>query len=295
MSHSRVSLGRHCNSLHHERCGKAASGTEVGRCVQGPRPAPACRARLSAGACFSARHLPTLAFSSGPSNKSFVEPGPRRRETRTPVLKALPAGTPRLWKAESRGGITPGAPRAPQAARSRSPHGSSLPCTCERANRSAPSKPAPGWRPLLDLNRPRLLSFTFESHDWYLYGGRGARLGSTCPLPSGQREERRRGRRRGLGSARGQPPKPRRAGLEAANVPLSVCPWHPTATAGPLPPSPVPPPPAPGSVRNEGRRRAPPRTARAASAASATTGARRQRRLAALLNPRAHLHGPAPR
>lgn len=101
MSHSRVSLGRHCNSLHHERCGKAASGTEVGKCVQGPRPAPACRARLSAGACFSARHLPALAFSSGPSNKSFVELGPRGRETRTPVLKALPAGTPRLWKAES--------------------------------------------------------------------------------------------------------------------------------------------------------------------------------------------------
>lgn len=101
MSHSRVSQGRHCNSLHHERCGKAASGTEVGRCVQGPRPAPACRACLSAGACFPARHLPTLAFSSGPSNKSFVEPSARRRETRTPALKALPGGTPRLWKAES--------------------------------------------------------------------------------------------------------------------------------------------------------------------------------------------------
>lgn len=74
----------------------------------------------------------------------------------------------------------------------------------------------------------------------------------------------------GQGARVDSPQHPRRAGIEAANAPLSVCPWHPTATAGPQPPSPVPPPPAQGTVRNEGRRRAPPRRARAGSAASAT-------------------------
>lgn len=155
------------------------------------RPRPAGRASRPAPASpraifplwLSPRARATSLLLSQAPGGGKLEPLSSRRFQQVPLA---------FGRLSPRGGITPGAPRAPQAARSRSPHGSSLPCTCERANRSAPSKPAPGWRPLLDLNRPRLLSFTFESHDWYLYGSRGARLGRTCPpiRPEGGTKER---------------------------------------------------------------------------------------------------------
>lgn len=102
----------------------------------------------------------------------------------------------------------------------------------------------------------------------------------------------------GQGVRVGSPQHPRRAGLEAANAPLSVCPWHPTPTAGPLPPSPVPPPPArPRDCEKRGpSARAPAHSARRLRGVGNPQARRRQQqRLAALLNPRAHLHGPAPR
>lgn len=44
MSHNRVSLGPHCNSLHHERCGKADSGNRGGEVRPRARARPAGRA-----------------------------------------------------------------------------------------------------------------------------------------------------------------------------------------------------------------------------------------------------------
>lgn len=174
------------------------------------RPAPASP-RAIFPLWLSPRARATSLLLSQALGGGKLEPLPSRRFQQAPLA---------FGRLSPCGGITPGAPRAPQAARSRSPHGSSLRCTCERANRSAPSKPAPGWRPLPDSNRPPLPSFTFEFHYWCLHGGRVARWGRTCHLPTGQREERRKGRRRGPGSARGQPPTPPPRGARGRQRPL---------------------------------------------------------------------------
>lgn len=97
MSHSRVSLGPHCNSLHHERCGKADSGNRGGRCVQGPAPG------LQGAPLLLLPRAPSSHFGFlPPSNKSFVEPGVRRRETR--ILPSRGFQAPAVELLSHRGG-----------------------------------------------------------------------------------------------------------------------------------------------------------------------------------------------
>lgn len=158
MSHSRVSLGPHCNSLHHERCGKGRLGEpRWGGASKGPRPA--CRARLFA--CFPARHLPTLA-SSGPATSLLLSQAPGGGKLEPLPSRGFQASLVQLLiHGAGVGGSHQWDLVLPE--HHAVGHLVAPPCGVpgEPANRSAPLKPAPGWRPLLDLNRRRLPSFTF--------------------------------------------------------------------------------------------------------------------------------------
>lgn len=133
-------------------------GSEVGRCVQGPAPGLQGAPRLLLPRAPSS-HFGFLP----PSNKSFVEPGARRRETRTLPSRGFQAPVVELLS--HRGGESLrrdlSLPLHHAAGHLVAP-----PCRVpgEPANRSAPLKPAPGWRPLLDVNRWRPPTFPFGFH-----------------------------------------------------------------------------------------------------------------------------------
>ncbi|XP_040588077.1 high mobility group protein HMG-I/HMG-Y isoform X1 [Mesocricetus auratus] len=186
MSHGRVSLGPALQFSASREVWKGRPGGRGGEV----RPGPA--GRVPPPPAPPARHLPTWAFSSGPATSLLLSRGAGRRETRTPALKVLP-GIPRppARRGEAGGGGSHRRGRVLPERRAAGhlvapPPDPPTPGACERANRPAPSKPAPGWRPLLDFGRSRGPSFTFGfSLGWRGLHGPCGQQGRTGHLRAG--------------------------------------------------------------------------------------------------------------
>lgn len=172
MSHSRVSLGPHCNSLHHERCGKADPGDRGGEVRPRARARPAGRASPPDFPRAPSSHF---GFLPPTATSLLLSPAPGGGK-----LEPLPSRgfqAPRVSLLSHRGGeshrrdlVLPkqraaGLPVAP-------PRGEAASRPIARALGSL----APGWRPLLALDRWRLPSFTFGSHKTWAF---------TCPEATG--------------------------------------------------------------------------------------------------------------